>query len=286
MTIVVIVFCAYLTLDKWVVPKYFKDYGIENMHDLVGMVKTLYNSPKESEMTTNGFTSGDHVNAVRKLQKIGIPSLQNGEIDYLAVADGLNRDEIKSGSYYFSDREIASVLDGMLESGILASQLPDIRYLDTLKLNVLELIISPTKIGDGDQAQYSTKSASVSFLFKLDTTSVRSQMAVEMDTPLFLLNMIVPKTIYISVSYNLAQNDSGDWDIDDGHVGINGRTEKDSEILLNLLIKFIFPPEDEMTTAKLSKECGSILVKGLNLIGDMSLYPAKGDRGNGVILNI
>ena len=42
-----IVFSGYLILDKVVVPKYFSEYGINGMGDLVGLMRTLYSLPNE-----------------------------------------------------------------------------------------------------------------------------------------------------------------------------------------------------------------------------------------------
>ncbi len=278
--LVVVVFCGYLLLDKVVVPKYFKDYGIDNMHDLVAMVKTLYNSPKEEQMIKNGYKLSDQQNAVNKLITAGVPTKYDGTIDYQAISEGLDRETLKHGDYTFSDCEIASLIDQMLESGILAQKLPNIKYLDTLKINILELIISPEVVSEeGQKVEYSKTSANVSFTFKLDTSAVRNQMAVKMDTPLFLLNMIVPKTMYITVNYKLSQNQNEKWEVVDGHLGLNGRTEKDSQILLDLLISFIFPEEDEMTIEKLTNECGRILITGLDFLGHTEIYTSDNITG-------
>ena len=279
-TLVVVVFCGYLLLDKVIVPKYFKDYGIDNMHDLVAMVKTLYNSPNEEQMIKNGYKESDQLNAVNKLISAGVPTKYDGSIDYQAIAEGVDRDSLKHGDYTFTDCEIASLIDQMLESGVLAQKLPNIKYLDTLKINILDLIISPEVVSEeGQKVEYSKTSANVSFTFKLDTSAVRSQMAVKMDTPLFLLNMIVPKTMYITVNYKLSQNPNEKWEVVDGHLGLNGRTEKDSQILLDLLISFIFPEEDEMTIDKLTNECGRILITGLDFLGHTEIYTSDNITG-------
>lgn len=285
--LVVVVFGLYMAIDKLVVPKYFGEYGISNMHDLVAMVKTLYNSPEEKDMITNGYTKADQKSGVDKLVNIGFPALASGELNYTQIANGFDTSVLKDGDYEFSDREIASILDQMLESGVLAGKLPDLNYIDTININILELIITPNSKMVDEQPVYSEDSAKVSFTFKFDTTSVRNQMAKEMDTPLFLLNMIVPKTLYITVDYNLQKNVEGYWSAIDGHIGVNGRTVKDSEILLDLLIKFIFPESDQMTIEKLSNECGNILIQGMDLLGDIKIKNNIGsDNANGITLSI
>ena len=147
----------------------------------------------------------------------------------------------------------------MLVSGVLASKLPHLNYIDTIKINILELIIEPKVVINGNaEEEFSKDKATVSFTFKFETSAVRDQMAEAMETPLFLLNMIVPKTMYITVNYDI-EKVGGRWVASNGHIGVNGRTAEDSEILLNLLIEFIFPEEDKMTVGTLSLylcQCG------------------------------
>ncbi len=287
-TIVAVVFCAYLALDKLVVPKYFKDYGIEDMHDLVAMVKTLYNSPDEKDMITNGYTSADQKSAVKKLISANFPSISETELDYVEISEGLDKSSLVSGEYEFTDREIAAILDQMLESGILASKLPNMQYIDTININVLELIITPTQFTDEEgNIYYDSESANISFTFKIDTSSVRTQMASAMDTPLFLLNMIVPKTLYVTINFNFYINDEGVWAVKDNNMAVNGRTAKDSEILLNLLIDFIFTEEDQMTIEKFSNEFGNILITGMDMLGQIRVNSNIGSsKSNGVTLTI
>lgn len=286
-TIVAVVFCAYLAIDKLVVPKYFKDYGINNMHDLVAMVKTLYNTPDEKDIITNGYTQADQRSAVKKLISANFPSVSETELDYAEISQGLDKSSLVSGQYEFTDREIAGILDQMLDSGILASQLPNLKYLDTINISILELIITPTEFTDNeDNVYYDTDSANVSFTFKLDTSSVRTQMAHTMDIPTFFLDMIVPKTMYITINYNLFIDDYGVWQVGEGSIAVNGRTAKDSEILLNLLIEFIFPEEDQMTIDKFSIEFGNILIKGMDMLGQIRIKANVQASSNGVVLTI
>lgn len=286
-TIVAVVFCAYLAIDKLVVPKYFKDYGINNMHDLVAMVKTLYNTPDEKDIITNGYTQADQRSAVKKLISANFPSVSETELDYAEISQGLDKSSLVSGQYEFTDREIAGILDQMLDSGILASQLPNLKYLDTINISILELIITPTEFTDNEgNVYYDTDSANVSFTFKLDTSSVRTQMAHTMDIPTFFLDMIVPKTMYITINYNLFIDDYGVWQVGEGSIAVNGRTAKDSEILLNLLIEFIFPEEDQMTIDKFSIEFGNILIKGMDMLGQIRIKANVQASSNGVVLTI
>ena len=287
--LVVIIFGAYLLVDKVIVPKYFKEYGINNMHDLVGMVKTLYNSPDEKEIITNGYNSADRQSGVDKLITIGFPTTATGtELNYSQIADGFDTTDLVTGDHEFTDREIAAIIDQMLESGVLASKLPHLNYIDTIKINILELIIEPTKVTNGNaEIVSSTTSANVSFTFKFETSAVRGQMADAMDTPMFLLDMIVPKTMYITVDYDIEKDADGDWHANNGFIGVNGRTAKDSEILLDLLIKFIFPEEDQMTVDAFSIECGNILIQAMGLLGDIKVASDIGaSNANGITLTI
>ena len=51
MIITSIVTGAYFLLDKLIVPKYFGTYNINNLGDLVSMISTLYNTPKEKDFS-------------------------------------------------------------------------------------------------------------------------------------------------------------------------------------------------------------------------------------------
>lgn len=286
-----VVFGVYFSLDKLVVPKYFKAYGIHNMHDLVAMVKTLYNSPDEDEIVTNGYLSSDLISATKKFKDANFPMNEKGEIDYTVITEGFDREELVSGEYEFTDREITAVIDQMLESesGVLASKLPNIKYIDFININLLEIIISPEVLSDDGEGNvvYSEDSAKISFTSKIDTSAVRKQMAKAMDTPLFLLNMIVPETLYVSGDYNMFKTEDGSWDISEGYIRMNGRSKKDSQILLDLLVDFIFPEEDKMTVDKLSDEFGNIIILGLDVFGDVRVKANINEsKTNGIIFTL
>ena len=159
------------------------------------------------------------------------------------------------------------------ESGVLASKLPNIKYIDTININLLEVIIEPKVIG-GNKTNgfvYAEDQAWVSFTCKIDTSSVRTQMAKAMDTPLFLLNMIIPQNLYISVDYNMQKNEFGEWTSDVGNMAVNGRTAQDSMILLDLLVDFMFPAEEEMTVELLQSEFKNIIIMGIDILGEVSI---------------
>lgn len=284
--LVAICFGAYFAVDKLVVPKYFSQYGIHDMGELVGMMKTLYNSPKESEIITNGYTKADETSANKKLIGAGFPTEEGtSKIDYVSVSKG--EISVNSGEYQFTDKELACVLNDIVASGVLQSNLQNLNHLNDLNITVLEFIVSPKVIQNQENFVYSKEKADILCTFKIDTTIVREQMAKEMDTPTFLLNMIIPSTLYVTVNYSLSTEGDGVWKIDSQDMAINGRTAEQSEILINLLISFIFPKEDEMTKDKLTETCGQILLEGIDLLGDLSFeYNIDGKGGNGVTITI
>lgn len=241
---------GYFLLDKSIVPKYFNDYGIHSMGDLVGLVKTLYSSPKEESLVKNGFSTIDMTTAEDKLKNI-FPLLENSQdLDYSSMADGKMKDDLQFPiSVEFTDKELASVLDKMLELGMLSKKLPNLEYINTIGINILELVIEPEELASG----LNPDSANIHAIFKIDTANVREQMSLKMGINMFLLNMIIPNTLYLTVDYNLELLDEG-WGYTEGNICVNGRTAKQSEILLNLLIDYIFPEEEQMDLEKLTSD--------------------------------
>ena len=270
---------GYFILDKAVVPKYFGKFGINNMSELVGMMTTLYSNKDEDDIVTHGHTENDRNVAESKLIEKGVPALSNGRLDYNAFANG-DVEVAANSVIMLTDRELASIINEMLKTGMLADRLPNLKYINTLNMEMLELIITPEKI-DG---VLNKNKADVKFTIKIDTTSIRGQMAVEMGMPLFLLNMIVPKTLYLTNTVTLTNND-GEWSYVGGDIGINGKTTEKSKILLNLLISFIFPEEDEMTTEKLQENLGEVLIKSTDMLGSIEFSDnINSTNQNGVVL--
>lgn len=284
--LVAICFGAYFAIDRLVVPKYFSQYGIHDLGELVGMMQTLYNSPKESEIITNGYTKADETSANKKLVGAGFPKEEGtGKIDYVGVSKG--EATLQAGVYHFTDKELGCILNDILASGVVESNLQNLNYLSDISITVLEFIVNPKTVQNGENFTYSNNSADISSTFKIDTSLVREQMAKAMDTPLFLLNMIIPKTIYITVDYSISLGEDGNWKIDEKEMGINGRTAKQSDILIDLMISFIFPPEDEMTKDKMIEACGQVLLSGIEFLGDLSFeYNIDGTGTNGVVITM
>lgn len=267
---------GYFVLDKKIVPKYFGEYGINSMGELVGMMTTLYSSPNENKLVTNGFTELDTNSAEDKLKNIFPTESNSDELDYNAIYEGKTKEGVVGPTTLdFSDKELASIVNKMLELGFLAKKLPNLEYINTLKINILELTITPEDLASG----FNPDSANIHAIFKFDTTDVCAQMASETGTAPYLLEMIMPKTMYITINYHLEILDEG-WVYSDGNISVNGKTSKQSQILLDLLISFIFPPEDNMNTQKLTTEFGNILQSGLDLLGEAEYIE------NGIVVTI
>ena len=284
--ITAVVFSVYMALDKWIVPKYFKAYGINNMQELVSTMKTLYTSPKENKMITNGFTKVDENSATDKLINAGFPTSHDGSVDYGAFAE-VQQNNLNPGEYKFTDKELAAIINQMLQSGVLRNKLPNLKYIETTSINVLELDITPTAYEEDGEIKYSNRSAKIKFIFKFDTNSVRSQISEVMDTPMFLLNMILPRTLYITSEFDIEINDDGEYIMTNGTVAINNRTVEQSQILLDMLIGFIFEQQDQMTTEKLISEFEKIIPNGLKFLGKVSFEnEINASKSKGVILTI
>lgn len=262
---------GYFVLDKAVVPKYFASYGIHSMDDLVVMMQTLYDVPTESELVENGYSKGDLSTATNKLTDRQYPILQDGTFDFEAFDSG----QRGIGDLYMTDRELASIIDKLLDSTEFSDILPNLNHIDTINMNLLELSITPQTLeGDID-----TQNAHIKFVLKIDTTEVRSQMAKEMDIPIFLLNMIFPESLYLTANYNVNIDNDGDknvWTTSEGTLSVNGSNDKQSEILLELLISFIFNKEDNMTISKFVENLGHILDQGVELFGEIEFANGLG----------
>ena len=274
---------GYLFLDKKIVPKYFGKYGIYGIPDLVGVVASLYKSPNESKIVTNAFTQTDFSNAVSKLQNSGYKMNNDGSMQKTEF-DDFKGDQAD----IMTDRELASICNKFLSDGILVDALPDLNYLNIINISVLEIIITPDK--DSFDGEFYTK-AHVSSIMKINTTDICEQIAEQMDTPLFLLNMIIPEVLYFEVAYDIdldkeSAEESAIVDAS-GSIAINGRSEKQSEILINLLIDFIFPDKEDMNIDKFTNELGNVIVSGIEILGDFKFAGENSTqkKQNGVMVN-
>ena len=276
--VIVAIFCGgYFLLDKLVIPKYFGSYGIHSVPDLVEVVASLYKNPKESEIVTNAYTQNDFASAITKLQESGYDIANDGtttESDF---------NEIKGDQEVsLTDREFAAVCNTFIKNGILVDALPNFNYLNMLKMSILELIITPK----GEEIENKYQSADISFILKIDTVDIREQIAIQMETPKFLLNMIIPDELYFTSSYTLDLSKDKDNRVSNGTIAINGRSAKQSETLINLLIEFIFPKEEHMDFNKFTEGFGYIILAGIDIFGSFEFVSNIGLTGlqNGIVV--
>ena len=278
---------GYFVLDRVVVPKYFGKYNINNLNDLVKMVKVMHGTPAESEFIKHPYSADDEASAIKKLKDAGVP-IENGEIIFKDIAAG-QYVITATDDVFITDHEMAAILGQMLKSEYLVSYFSKLEYFGTLDFESKEVVIVPS--GETTIDEYGNKisdSAHVSLTIKLDTTNALSKMSAEMDVPLFLLIMIMPKHLYISCNYDIEILSDGTYAGKNATLGINGRTPEQSEILLNMLISFIFSKEDEMTIEKLADEFGNVVNSGLKILGEVE-FCAKDVAGvvqNGILVKL
>ena len=271
---------GYFLLDKVVVPKYFGTYGIHGVPDLVGVVTSLYKSPKESKFVTNGYTQIDLSNAIEKLQ------IANYQIGDDGVITEENMQNFKgSGELRLTDKEFAAVCNKLIENGMLNEALPNLNYLNVLNISVLQVIIKPTETEIVENNKFDQ--ANIGFIAKIETDDIREQIANQMETPVFLLNMIIPDVLYFEVSYDFDLTKQEGERVSNGSIAINNRTSKQSKILIDLLIDFIFPTEDEMNLEKFTNEVGKIALEGIDALGNFTFASDLGslNKEYGLIVN-
>lgn len=266
---------GYFFLDKLVVPKYFGKFGIDGIVDLIDVVASLYNSPKEANLIKNGYTQTNFTNAISKLQASNYKIEDDGTIK----KENINKFK-GDGKLELTDQEFAALCNTFLNNGLLEDSLSGLNYLNITQLTLLDLIVTPDDETYDSKTKTYTK-ANVNFIIKVDTTNLREQIAEQMDTPVYLLKMIIPDKIYFQVSYDIDLNKENDKT--NGTIAINGRTPEKSENLINLLISFIFNEEDEMDMQKFIGELGSVAVQGIEALGDFKF--AKIGNQYGFIVN-
>ena len=270
-----IIFGGYFMLDKLIVPKYFNQFGINGMGDLMNVVTSLYNSPKEAKLIKNGYTQHDLTNAIAKLQNA----------NYKIESDGTIKEENFNsfkgdGKLELTDREVAAVCNEFLSNGLLEDSLSHLNYLNITKMSLLDLIVTIDESSLDEENQTYSK-AQIHFILKVDTENLRAQIAEQMSTPIYLLKMIIPDIMYFEANYVI------DLDREEertcGSIAINGRTAKKSENLINILIGFIFNEEDEMDLDKFTKEIGNVAMQGIDELGEFRF--AKLGHQAGIVVN-
>ncbi len=277
--VVAIFFSGYFFLDKVIIPKYFDRYGIYGVSDLVGVVTSLYKNPNESKFVTNPYSQTDLKNAVTKLQAANYHINDDGTIpeEYFVDFKG-------DGKVELTDREFAAVCESMLESGILSSVLPNLNYINLINISLLEVIVEPD-LDFKDEEDNTFTAADVGFIVKIETVDIREQIATQMGTPLYLIEMIIPKTIYFKINYHIDLTQDG-AERTNGTIAINGRTSAQSEVLINLLIEFIFPEDERMTLEQFTDTLGDVILKGIDALGSFKFANELGTSGtkNGIVV--
>ncbi len=271
---------GFFFLDKVIVPKYFGDYGIYNVGDLIGVVSSLYSSPKESEFITNGHSPADLSDAIKKLQNANYKIQDDGNIlkEDMDSFKGDQRVEL-------TDCEFAAICDKLIENGMLKNALPDLNYLNVMNISVLELTSKPVEESlDEESGTYSK--AHIKFIIKIETSDIRDQIASQMQTPMYLLKIIIPDKLYFSINYDI-DLDNPEERYSNGDISINGKTAKQSETLINLLIEFIFPEEENMDINSFTKAIGDVAMKGIDALGTFRFVSGIGLSGqrNGFVVN-
>lgn len=285
---------GYFMIDKLLVPKYFGAYGINNLSELVGIVQTIYIVPDEEDFINNPYSEFDATSSNNKLVLAGFPALKDGNIDYEAIAEKdytLTPDESFVDDFIvLSDKEVASIAANILSSGILVSNYPDLSYINTLNMEIKQISITPAETNveeniynestlnpnsELDRIISTTTDAKLSLTIKIDTESARKQISTNLNMPLFLIDWIIPDTMYVTSTIDtFIDATTGERTYANASLAINSKTAKQSEVLLKLLISFIFPDET-LTIEELSSQLGSLAIEGMNVLGNFKFANIK-----------
>ena len=89
------------------------------------------------------------------------------------------------------------------------------------------------------------------------------------------------------MSYDIDLDKNEDERITNGSISINGRSAKQSKILIDLLVDFIFPEEEEMDLQKFTLTFGNIILEGIDVFGKFRFTESAGVNSNqsGLIVN-
>lgn len=276
--IVAVFASGFLFLDKIIIPKYFGEYDINGLGDLIGVVSSLYSSPDEKSLVKNGYSDADLTSGVEKLQGAGYKIEDDGTIlpENMSTFKG-------TGKVTLTDREFSAICNRLLQTQILEDSLPNLNYINIMNITIVDLVITPDDESYNEETGTFSK-ANILFIIKVGTDDLRTQIALQMQTPEALIKMIIPSELYFTVNYDIDLN-AEEENRTTGTIAINGKTEKQSEILINLLIEFIFPSESEMNIEKFTKEIGNVALSGIDTLGNFSfLKDVEGSGLNGMLI--
>lgn len=279
---------GYFIIDRCLVPQYFAKYGINNLKELVDIASTIYSTPNESDFITNPFTKADKTSAENLMIEAGFPRLVNGGLDYEKIGKGkytLTPSEDFNQNYIFlTDRQSAGILNETVETGVLVSNSSalsylgsDLTYLDTLKMSIKQFIITPIFETEEDT---STNSARLVVTIKIDTSTARTEISQNLQTPKFLIDWIIPSSIYLTGRFEIMNAGTKDQSIEHALLAINSKTPKQSEVLLKLLMEFIYPNQTDLTIESFTASLGDLVLTGLASIGKFE-FTTEG-KSNGV----
>ena len=86
--------------------------------------------------------------------------------------------------------------------------------------------------------------------------------------------------IYFEAEYELDLTKEESERVQEGVLEINSKSAKQSEIVIGLLIQFIFPESDEMTIEKFTADFGDIILQGIDFFGKFTFVDNLGVKGN------
>jgi hypothetical protein len=137
-----------------------------------------------------------------------------------------------------------------------------------LSITPLELESNDSTLASDQLLNYSSDSANLSLTVKISTESAKQQIAKNIDAPQFLVDWIIPEEMYITASFSTEKGENGEIAYTNTSLSINSKTPKQSEVLLSLLISFIYPDSENMTIDELTKLCSWLgLCDAINLDG-------------------
>lgn len=263
--VVAIFACGYFSLDKVIIPRNFAHYGISSIKDLTNVFASLYGVPDEKDIVENGYAEKDLESAVEKLQNAGYKIEDDGTILQENILSF--KDNVKE-QLFLTNNEITAVCDKLVQSGILAQNLQHLNYIDVVNISVLDFVITPDK-NSYDEETSSYGKANVKSIVKINTKALCEQMAIQMETTEALLNVIIPENMYFTIDYDIDLRMRSDSRAV-GTISVNGKKAEKSEVLINLLIDFIFPKEDEMTFDKFTKAIGDVALSAIDTLGQFN----------------
>lgn len=270
-----------VSLDKVIIPKSFGSYNINNIGDMASVISALYGVKKETKNSKQAYDDGDRTLAISKLQEAGYKIESDGKISQDNKLD-FNGTE----TLILTDRELSSVLTSVLASDVLMIENSTLEFIGCENIEFLETSIdfndflSSIIFESNDIESFAT----MNIRFKIDTEKLRKQIALNMETTEALLNLILPSKLYFCLNVNIDFESEDCFKINE--FTVNGHGGEKSERLMNLLIDFIFPKSEEMTSEKFAKSFCEIITSEIKTLGRFKFIKNIDETNkNGIILN-